>query len=197
MPLIPIYTSASLEKWLYENQSPIDEGMKKTVTETYHIFSNIAEKFGRDTYTDPPRIAPIEFLYTIYLIHLHKRSLNEMQLSKAIKEMRRTVREAHKDIRLNAAVRRTLGNFLSEKLPLQIEAGEYNLNFNGAAKRKAGDMGDEDDSDIEMIDVGPPTKKRNVTFSGSSMSPRKATSTVAPIKPRGSGKLQDGRAPVW
>lgn len=163
--------------------------MKKTVTETYHIFSNIAEKYGRETYTGPTLIAPIEFMYTIYLIHIHKRSLNEMQLSKAIKDMRRRVREEHKDIRLNNAVRKTLCSFVSEKLPLLIDAGEYNLNSSGAAKRKAVDMADGGDSDIEMIDAGPPSKKRNVvSFSGGSLSPRKLVSTVAPIKPRGTGK---------
>ena len=163
--------------------------MKKTVTETYHIFSNIAEQHGRETYTDPTLIAPIEFLYIIYLIHIHKRSLNEKQLASAIKDMRRRVRAEHKDIRLNTAVRKTLGNFVSERLPLMIEAGEYNLNSNGAGKRKAVDMADGGGSDIEMVDVGPPAKKRNVlSFSGSTLSPRKSVSTVAPIKPRGVGK---------
>ena len=168
--------------------------MKKTVTETYHIFSNIAEKHGRETYTDPARIAPIEFMYTIYLIHLHKRSLNEMQLAKAIKDMRRTVRAEHKDIRLNNAVRKTLGGFVSEKLPLMIDAGEYNLNANSAAKRKIADGGD---GDIEMADAGPPSKRRNVSFSGSSLSPRKPMATVAPIKPRSAGKPQNEKPPVW
>lgn len=189
IPSIPTYTSASLEKWLYDNQEAIDERLKKTVTETYHVFSNIAEKHGRETFTDPPRIAPIEFLYSIYLIHLHKRSLNEMQLSKAIKDMRRAVRAEHKDIRLNAAVRKTLGNFVSEKLPLMIDAGEYNLNASGAAKRKAVAMADGELDDIEMEDAPPPPKKRNVvSFSSSSLSPRKPSLTVAPIKPRVSGK---------
>ena len=189
-PSIPTYTSASLEKWLYDNQDAIDEGMKKTVTETYHIFSNTAEKYGRETYTDPPRIAPVEFLYTIYLIHLHKRSLNEAQLAKAIKDMRRTVRAEHKDIRLNNAVRKTLGNFVSEKLPLMIDAGEYNLHSGGGAKRKAVAMTDGDnDEDVEMVDERPPPKKRNVvSFSSSSLSPRKPVLTVAPIKPRAAGK---------
>jgi hypothetical protein len=186
--LIPTYTSSTLEKWLYENQNPIDEGMKKTVTETYHIFSNIAEKYGRETYADPVRIAPIEFMYTIYLIHVHKRSLNELQLSKAIKDMRNTVRATHKDIRTNTAVRKTLANFVSEKVPLMIEAGEYNLHSNGATKRKAVEVVDGDNSDIEMADVGPPSKRRNVTFSGSSLSPRKPMLTVAPIKPRNTGR---------
>jgi hypothetical protein len=198
MPSIPTYTSASLEKWLYDNQAPIDEGMKKTVTETYHLFSNIAEKHGPQTYTDPPRIAPIEFVYTIYLIHLHKRSLNEEQLSKAIKDMRRAVRAEHKDIRLNNAVRKTLGNFVSEKLPRMIDAGDYNLSSTGAAKRKAAAMADGDYSDIEMVDVGPPSKKRNVvSFSGSSLSPRKPVPTVAPIKPRNAGKPPDEKPREW
>jgi hypothetical protein len=187
IPSIPTYTSTSLEKWLYDNQDAIDERMKKTVTETYHIFSNIAEKHGIETYTDPPRIAPIEFLYTIYLIHLHKRSLNEAQLAKAIKDMRRAVRTEHKDIRLNNAVRKTLGNFVSEKLPLMIDAGDYNLGSSGAAKRKAAAMADGDDHDVEMVDV-PPSKKRNVSFSSSVLSPRKPALTVAPIKPRTTGK---------
>ena len=196
-PSIPTFTSASLEKWLYENQDPIDEVKKKTVTETYHLFSNIAEKYGLETYIDPSRIAPIEFLYTIYLIHLHKRSLNEMQLAKAIKDMRRAVRAEHKDIRLNTAVRKTLGSFVSEKLPLMIDAGEYNLNPNNAAKRKAGAMADGGGSDIEMVDVAPPPKKRHVvSFSGSSLSPRKTIPTVAPIRPRGAGRPQDEQAPA-
>lgn len=184
IPSIPTYTSASLEKWLYENQDGIDEGMKKTVTETYHIFSNIAEKHGRETYTDPARIAPSEFLYTIYLIHLHKRSLNEEQLAKAIKDMRRTVRAEHKDIRLNNAVRKTLGSFVSEKLPLMIDSGKYSLGSGGTAKRKAVAMHDDD---VEMVDVDRPSKKRNVSFS-SSLSPRKPILTVAPMKPRTAGK---------
>lgn len=188
IPSIPTYTSTSLEKWLYDNQDAIDERMKKTVTETYHVFSNIAEKYGVETYTDPLRIAPVEFLYTIYLIHLHKRSLNEAQLAKAIKDMRRTVRTEHKDIRLNNAVRKTLGNFVSEKLPLMIDAGEYNLSSGSAAKRKAVAMVDGDGGDVDMVDVAPPSKRRNVSFSGSSLSPRKPTLTVAPIKPRTTGK---------
>ena len=187
IPSIPTYTSTSLEKWLYDNQDAIDEGMKKAVTETYHVFSNIAEKHGRETFTDPPRIAPVEFLYSIYLIHLHKRSLNEMQLAKAIKDMRHAVRTEHKDIRLNAAVRKTLGNFVSEKLPLMIDSGEYNLNSGGAVKRKAVAISDGDNDDIEMEDARPPPKKRNVvSFSSSSLSPRKPSLTVAPIKPRAS-----------
>lgn len=86
---------------------------------------------------------------------------------------------------------------MSEKLPLMIDAGEYNLNSNGAAKRKVGDMADGRENDIMMVDVGPPLKKRNVSFSGSHMSPRKPMSTVAPIKPRSPGKPYGEKSPVW
>lgn len=167
------------------------------MTETYNIFNTIAENYGRETYTDPTLIAPIEFMYTIYLIHVHKRSLNEMQLSKAIRDMRHRVRTEHKDIRLNSQVRKTLGNFVSERLPLLIDAGEYNLTSSGVGKRKAADMADGSDHDIEMENTTPKSKKRNVNYSGGSLSPRKSISTVAPIKPWSAGKPPNEKPPVY
>jgi len=149
-PKITIPTTISLDKWLREPDA-VDN--VSGVEEDFDIIIRIACDYGNVAF--PPamslKLSPVEFIFSVILVHLYKSNLKHDQLAAAIRDMRRFVRSQHADIRTNSSVAKTFEEFIVGQMDQKIASGVYaavkrpSPTQTGAKrKRFADEDGDED-----------------------------------------------------
>ncbi|KDQ58244.1 hypothetical protein JAAARDRAFT_35059 [Jaapia argillacea MUCL 33604] len=107
-----------IAKFLEQSKEPTAE-QKADLLDTFRIFVALArDKKYNTPFSKPTRVSPIEFVVIGLLIFIQKSKLSLCQLSSATALMRKDVRAAHKDIRSNNTVMKTLHNFITKKLKL-------------------------------------------------------------------------------
>jgi hypothetical protein len=182
-PKITIPTTVSLDKWLREPDA-VDN--VSGIEEDFDIIIRIACDYGNVAF--PPamslKLSPVEFIFSVILVHLYKSNLKHDQLAAAIRDMRKFVRAQHADIRTNSSVAKTLEEFIVGQMDQKIATGAYAVvkrptPIQTGAKRKrfADEDGDEayvDDSVMDTREDGKrptPRKRRAPAATPNSASP--------------------------
>ncbi|EED83309.1 predicted protein [Postia placenta Mad-698-R] len=132
---------------------------------------------------DVKKVAPVEVISAITLVHAHKRTLTLAQLADGIAAMRRAVRAREADIRLNTRVVKLMVDFIRALTPAQLPA-DPDSSARAAAKafplerKRKRSEDDSEDGDDDDEDIGqPPASKRQATKQASTVSSPK---TLAP-----------------
>ncbi|KAI0739855.1 hypothetical protein C8Q80DRAFT_1274887 [Daedaleopsis nitida] len=107
---------AMIENWLQEDDE-LEQELCDDVHDTFRIFCDIAKdsKLSQPLRLPGiPKVAPMEVHAIALLIHAHKKKLSMAQLSAAIKDMRKNVREKEKDIRQNSRTFKVILKFIKD-----------------------------------------------------------------------------------
>jgi hypothetical protein len=193
-----VSANAVLEKWIRDSP-PILEADVKAINEDFDILLDIAQNHASIAFDSSIAnvVAPVEFIYTCWLIHRKKGELSAGQLAYAIRDMRLLVRKAHQDIRTNTKVCKSLEHIIGTEIEQNINAGAYIIDFNAislnATSSKAGKRKrtEEDDDEYTAMDVDktPISRRRRTQNSARAASPNA-------IPPTSSGGRSTVRSPV-
>jgi hypothetical protein len=132
---IPLPSNAILEKWLRETGEVRNvEEMK----EDLEILIRLAKEYADIAFSSSiaATLAPIEFIFSAFLIHRFRRRMTLEQLASAIKDMRITARAEHVDLRTNSRVARTFERAIVEDIPNKLIQGLYGQYDPTSSKRK-------------------------------------------------------------
>ncbi|KZS99585.1 uncharacterized protein LAESUDRAFT_816905 [Laetiporus sulphureus 93-53] len=119
----------TLQKVLSRPDEP-DSKFQDQVHQTYQIFLMLARD---DAYSaafripDVKKLAPVEFIATVALIHNHKYKMMLAQLAEAIKGMRQDIRAREVDIRLNQRVLNAMIDFIRDLKPSDMKPDPKHL----------------------------------------------------------------------
>lgn len=195
LPKITSPTNYALDKWLREPDVVND---MTSIEEDFDLVIEIAQGHAKVAFpaTMSAKLAPVEFIFSVILIHLYKSVLRPDQLASAIQDMRKDVRAQHVDIRTNSKVSLTLEYFITSQMDQKIRLGAYGAveratpPGQSGMKRKRGAT-DEDDFKMDTSDDDKPLsplKRRGPASRTSQMSEEKLfldspTSTPTRKKP--------------
>lgn len=113
-PNLSTFTSVGgLTKWV-EHEEELEPKLIAGVHQTMEIFLMIARENRGQAFklADVKKVSPAEFIAIVVLIHVWKGKLGAAALKKAIRDMRRSVREKEQDIRTNKRVMELLWTFI-------------------------------------------------------------------------------------
>jgi hypothetical protein len=153
-PKITTPTTISLDKWLRE---PNEVDNVDGIEEDFDIIIRIACDYANLAFPTSmsAKVSPVEFIFSVVLVHLYKSTLKPDQLAAAIQDMRKFVRAQHSDIRTNSSVSKTLEEFVVGQMEQKIGSGAYDVvkrlvtpNQTGAKRKRFGD-GEEDEDYVE------------------------------------------------
>ncbi|KZT00089.1 uncharacterized protein LAESUDRAFT_666852 [Laetiporus sulphureus 93-53] len=119
----------TLQKMLSRPDEP-ESKFRDQVHQTYQIFLMLAQD---DTYSsafrllDVKKLAPVEFIATVALIHNQKYKMTLAQLAEAIKHMRQDIRAREVDIRLNQRVLNAMIDFVRDLKPSDMKPDPKHL----------------------------------------------------------------------
>jgi hypothetical protein len=174
-------SNQALEKWLRDTHYQSDE---QSLIDDFETFIQIAEQYAQVAFASSiaPKLAPVEFIYCVLLVHIFKPQLQIDQLAQAVQEMRITVRDEHVDIRMNTRVVKSYQQYLQSVLPKRIASDAFKPSGkrkreSGTNKLFAGDLTDED------APLSPRKKKGDISTSA-----RQSTSDLHLPKPRVGGQ---------
>ena len=150
-----------LTKWV-EREEELEPKLIAGVHQTMEIFVMLARDSKGHAFkmVDVKKVAPAEFIAIVVLIHVWKSKLGPSALKKAIRDMRRSVRDQEHDIRTNKRVMELLWTFIRE--------------MNGDAYRKPDEnpatklrplkrkRRDDDEMSVDSEERRPPSRRRVV-----------------------------------
>ncbi|KAF7981511.1 hypothetical protein HWV62_33073 [Athelia sp. TMB] len=197
-----------LESWLADDAA-VPARFKAEIDDTFKVFIHLVKHFN-SVFHQPAKLAPVEFVCIATLIHHYRDQLSMEQLIKAIKGLRKVVREKHKDqVRLNSTVKKTVQKHVDNLnvAQLQKEVGKgkpatkelADLHMKGTlgVKRKRKTVVDSDSEDSEPS--SPPPTKTKLTKRSPKASSSKSTSISARTNQRfspGPPKRAPAKAPA-
>ncbi|TFY57656.1 hypothetical protein EVJ58_g6897 [Rhodofomes roseus] len=153
----------TLRKWLERNEEPVPK-FTAGLHQTMEIFLMLAREQNGAMFrmTDVKKLAPAEFIAIVVLIHTWKAKLSASAFKKAIRDMRKGVREKEHDIRTNGRVMTLLWDFIKSLKPERYmgqDATETPVAKVRPLKRKR--RQDEDDGmSVDSEDRNPPVKRK-------------------------------------
>ncbi|PVG02211.1 hypothetical protein CPB86DRAFT_870502 [Serendipita vermifera] len=157
-------SNQSLEKWLRGPDTQYDE---QDIMKDFEIFIQIAQQYAEVAFSSSiaTKLAPIEFVYCVILVHQYKNQLQPEQLAQAIQEVRLAIREEHTDVRMNNRCAKSFQVLIRDVLPERIASGAYKLSGKRKRETTSSDLfGD----DLTDEDAGQGSRKRKGDISTSS-----------------------------
>ena len=149
----------SLTKWV-EREEELEPKLIASVHQTMEIFLMLARDSRGHAFkmAEGKKVSPAEFIAIVVLIHVWKSKLGSGALKKAIRDMRRSVRDQEHDIRTNKRVMELLWTFIramngdSYRKPDETPATKLR-----PLKRK---RRDDDEMSVDSEERKPPSRRK-------------------------------------
>ncbi|KZT64675.1 hypothetical protein DAEQUDRAFT_732307 [Daedalea quercina L-15889] len=150
----------TLTKWV-ERDEELEPKFTAGVHQTMDIFLMLARENRGAAFkmADVKKVSPAEFIAIVVLIHIHKSKLGAGATRKAIRDMRRGVREKEHDIRTNKRVMSLLWDFIRTVKPEHYK-GQDEMPVAKARPLKRKRRDDDDAMSVDGEDRKPPVKKK-------------------------------------